>query len=105
MEHTQIPWMEHISYFGKVFVARDMGEAEKLPPLICYIGDMEETDGEDHANAEFIVRAVNCHDELLAVCEELEGYVYHEAGGEGCDRLKACKRAWAVIAKAKGEDT
>ena len=60
-------------------------------------------------NAEFIVRACNCHGELVAVLEQLEDIisgVEAQADNSGIDMREA--RAWWIMAsdimkKAKGE--
>lgn len=50
------------------------------------------------ANAEFIVNACNCHDELVAACEAIDRAPNGVALGD-LDRLRA------AIAKTKGETT
>lgn len=58
----------------------------------------------DIANAEFIVRACNAHDALLAACEEALGVLhwYRRYGNQGGIEY-AIADATAAIAKAKGE--
>ncbi|GEM_PF-3404207 len=61
-------------------------------------------------NAEFIVRAVNSHEELLAACEDLlsdaEGYARTCGASDAAKRriYGRCERARSAIAKAKKED-
>ena len=58
------------------------------------------------ANAEFIVRACNAHDELLAACKVAEDYVLHHLNAPMGTRLVQRKAAIAAlraaIAKAEG---
>ena len=68
---------------------------------ICSTGGYARSDGEDHlyeneANARRIVRAWNCHDDLLEALEEL----YAIVKGNGLMHTQKAPRA---IAKAEGE--
>jgi hypothetical protein len=76
---------------------------------IAHYGDADRSRSENIANAAFIVRAVNCHDDLLAALkfvaditgEELE----HAQVGTGAEVAlrHANRRASAAITKASGE--
>ncbi len=57
--------------------------------------------GNDRANAAFIVRAVNAHDELLEACEAMLHRFDHIETSPGD---AACNRARNAIAKATGKD-
>lgn len=73
--HTPVPW--HIEEDGDALWIHDALNATiaDVPPSMVMMdgGDYELTD-EDRANAEFIVRACNAHDDLLAACEQALAY-------------------------------
>lgn len=50
-------------------------------------------------NAEMIVRAVNCHGDLLAACQELTEALWNSGGS-----VDVYNRGLAAIAKANGEE-
>ena len=63
-------------------------------------------DGEGEANAAFIVRACNSHDELVAACKEAFNQIQYlhekfQVTGSGCQVLAKLETA---IAKAKGKE-
>ena len=62
VEHTPIPWI----------VKPDMGNLDIVSGdvVVAEITALMGVDEGDHANADFIVKAVNCHDELVAACKE-----------------------------------
>jgi hypothetical protein len=59
--HTPTPWN----------VRTDANEFALIGKGPTYIGFIEKDRHEAEANAAFIVRAVNCHDELVAMVDEL----------------------------------
>lgn len=67
MKHTPTPWRTVAGYGGiNVIGANEYGVA-----LVHQLVGLNAPQTE--ANAEFIVRAVNCHDELLAACKAALG--------------------------------
>lgn len=121
VEHTPTPWAStpateepslssvlHVA--GEIPPTRENVESfpnpEDGPPeAIGYIRVMED---DTHANAEFIVRAVNAHDELLAACKaaldpdpcwfDHHGNCQAHALGNPCEQ----KLLREAIAKAEG---
>ena len=55
--------------------------------------------GEARANAAFIVRAVNCHEELLAALKEARAELKHYSS----DHLNVIARIDALLQKAQGQ--
>jgi hypothetical protein len=100
-KHTPGPWKARILRSPGYHPTIDI-LADKKPPVVGWLGfdDCDTPDGEHEANAAYIVRAVNCHDELVSVLE----YVCEclEAGSMGQDRLLV-KKMRAALIKAEGE--
>ena len=95
-EHTPGPWKRDSSSLVPnlyPFIAGPNGEA-----IADVWGDVDVA----NANAEFIVRACNAHDDLLVACEEaLEDLAFFNAEWDCYDEVEGkCRTA---IAKAKGE--
>jgi hypothetical protein len=99
MNHTPIPWT------AKGYDVR-AGQAGRM---IAYTGPHHAPDDqypkgcklEDEANAEFIAKAVNCHDDLV---EALEFLVKAAETEPGMSIYRShIEKARAVLAKAKGE--
>jgi len=64
--HSPLPW--HVGQgngAGSVFAASGRMRLEDGHTMLAPICKVIDFDGERDANAEYIVRAVNCHDELL----------------------------------------
>ena len=74
MTHTKTPWMELINGKGEVLIVAEHSEHD-----VAYIGDMEGTCGECHANAEFIVRACNAHDVLVGALKKIYAISIYES--------------------------
>ena len=109
-KHTPTPWGIYHEPEGQVFI----GTAEGEPWFICRIrhgcNEHGQPEGvEDKANAEFIVRAVNHHDELVAMLEEVAAELEYAAQykddylREKHGDAETVARARALVAKAKGE--
>ena len=103
MTHTPVPWRIQ----GRVYPTADLHiESQELGLRVvdCVCGASDE---ECCANAEFICRAVNSHDDLLAMCEELlpihQCVVNALIDGQGAKHRAIVERLRAEIAKAKGE--
>ena len=98
MKHTPIPWT------AKGYDVRAGGR------MVAYTGPHHTPDDqypkgcklEDEANAEFIVKAVNCHDELVEALESLLGYE-DDPPPPGTYGYVIYANARAALAKAKGE--
>lgn len=74
--------------------------------LSCRLSSRDESDGL-WQEAETLVRCLNCHDELVKVCEELLTFaVRHDKESYGCymsEPWDVMDRAKAILAKVKGE--
>jgi hypothetical protein len=71
--------------------------------------EFRDADGEDEANAAFVVKSVNCHDELVQALEEAERFMAYFSGetagvfiGPGMPS-RCLDNIRAAIAKAKQE--
>lgn len=96
-KHTPAPWEETsrdiISYIGgeSIYIARAFSNGE--PQLGWTNPGCSSIEAK--ANARFIVKAVNCHDELLAFAELVAaGHLTRQGFVDAAQR---------VVAKAKGE--
>lgn len=90
-KHTPTPWA---TQRGSI-----VGNGEE----VAVLGQFDDSPSEwDLANAKLIVRAVNSHDELIAVIEELDNKT---AGSFDKNRMtfEWCVRARDAIRKARGE--
>ncbi len=92
-EHDPLPWR-----------IEDRGVIAANNQYVCSNGrdgNVEEFVTRGQSNMRFIVRACNCHDELLAGCKlALEEYLYDDCHDD-CGRCTPC-RIRAAILKAKG---
>jgi hypothetical protein len=90
-KHIKLPWM--VNNFDQVFDATGN--------IIADCKWTNHTPEHRMANAAFIVRACNSHEELLGACEKvldiINSYSHIPA------QFKACEILQAAIAKAKGE--
>lgn len=98
-KHTPTPWT--FSEFGPISTAT--GNIHYVANIAKH-GPSDTLDQEDKANAEFIVRACNCHDELVAFANRVA--TSYSVGGcsaqsleRGLEELRWAARA--ILAKAK----
>lgn len=106
MNHTELPWEtveieDDIEGLPITAVILTPNKAEIIKQRqMRYEGfDIAHCYGEDHeANAAFIVRACNSHDDLVAALEQMTAHYEHLDDGDG-----SIQQARAAIAKAKGE--
>lgn len=107
MTHAKTPWtIARVHDMGGTrleIINTHPRHGEPTPIAVIY-----KTDGEGKANAEFIVRAANAHDELLAACKALLAQSW-QMGTADIDyqndpiRADMAKRdAFAAITKAEG---
>ena len=90
-KHTPVPW-----FVGEGnFIEDEQGNTIADPRCMNPTEDHEEME----ANAEFIVRAVNCHDELVAQLERM--CTYYEPGETRPEAVGKIKAARAILAKSK----
>ena len=91
MSHTPTPWRSS-------FPSYVIGGGIK----ICQLKGIYINNPNREADAEFIVRACNSHDELLEACEKLVAW----DNGHGNDELytDACEIAKRAIAKTQSND-
>lgn len=88
--HTPVPWERNIppaSHYPTIFAGRNKH--------VCTMSVRGMDPAQVEANMEFLLRAVNCHEDLLAACERL----LRAADNSNCDS-GACDAARAAIAKA-----
>ena len=96
-KHTPTPWGVELDTCITLGEDNDSWDEQGNPWHAEAYGQGAET---DQANAEFIVRAVNAYDELVAALEELlEAYTPGE--DERCDDTAEWDRARAILAKVK----
>lgn len=104
-KHTPTPWkavppMNQIHSADGMFIAEIRGWGH----LTGRGGGLGLSDDEaraiQDANGEFIVRAANCHEEMLAKLKEI--HAVWSAQGSGLDYHRACFRLTELIAKAEG---
>ena len=108
-EHTPLPWRVSSDMHGRMLriLSERHGAVAIDTPFRHDAFDPEGTGRSDHtdemleANAKLIVRAVNCHDDLLAALEwaerALAPYSKDPAEGSGMHKIRA------AITKARGE--
>jgi len=89
-KHTATPWKLHFYDDEKELSIGIQGEK-----YFCEVARIPNYTSTDEANAEFIVRACNCHDGLLGACESALMELKYGAGHEAIDKLQD------AIAKAK----
>lgn len=100
-KHTPAPWHYYEHSHDLKFV---VGDATTAIAHICPSGRRKL----DEANAAFIVRAVNSHEELLAALYNLKTWIEADAKGYCAKELRAVSLerhlavARAAIAKAEG---
>ena len=70
MKHALLPWRVETTCAGTsaVFPTNDGGSN---PFAVCHIGELQRTPAEVKEIGEFIVRAANAHDDLLAACKAM----------------------------------
>ncbi len=100
MKHTKLPWKT------------EGGASDQPDPRWQIYSDSEELTlavtcgGNDRANAEFIVRACNAHEDLLAICEDATTAIYDAMHAGSLSRNyhdDVMDKIEAAIKKARGE--
>ena len=106
MKHTPTPWVRMSR--GKICSEKDDGYvflADTDVSTCTYQPSPELI----KANAEFIVKAANCHDDLLEACKEADGMLSFAGcpnphdGTEQCQWCAYMSQIKAAIKKATGE--
>ena len=92
-EHTPLPWFQ-----GKNHPCRVITHDSNVAYCCLPVDEGSESDIE-RANAEFIARACNCHDELRAACVEALFWLDCTSPGEEACAMKLA----AIIAKAESK--
>ena len=69
MEHTALPWEIGKSYTDDIAIRELSPDNECVADVLCL------SDGEQEANAEFIVRACNSYEALVEACKLAAKYV------------------------------
>lgn len=97
-KHTPTPW--HLGGTKNMIVFAEDGWAIANAVVHHNKSGFEKME----ANAAFIVKAVNCHEELICALEDCQETVCakycDEVMGDHCEE---CRNASAALAKAKGE--
>jgi hypothetical protein len=88
--HSPLPWVQGPNFPEQIF------DADGLRVADCGLRDPE-----DASDAAFIVRAVNCHDELLAACVESYDWIAAHVGNLPASAVKLSTVLRAAIAKAE----
>ncbi len=102
MEHTKLPWLALVEnlghgHYGKIKLVTQRHIRESLPA----IGEI----ASPH-DAEFIVRACNAHEDLLAICEDATTAIYDAMHAGNLSRNyhdDVMDKIEAAIKKARGE--
>ena len=94
-KHTKTPWV--LAEDGYHIYSPNRGRKYNIIGEIGHGGGVQ-ISLIDKANAEFIVRAVNSHDDLLTTIQECLAFIENNGPLPSC-----AKRAARVIAKAKGK--
>lgn len=92
MKHTALPWK--VYYWDNTLIMSNVNntEPEKHIASMSFSAMPNTKRKEAEANAEFIVYACNCHEELVEACR-LAAELYHEGTGKGeltCDENNLC---------------
>lgn len=90
-KHTPLPWVLDHRFAGGVLIHPDDNEFLTVAKVLGFDND------EAKANAAFIVRAVNAHDDLIAALERLLQIVPPNSIPFG-----EADAAYAVLKKARG---
>lgn len=93
MEHSPLPWTASTSSYE---LTNTVVAADGFRVAVLIDGNKERPPEEHAANAEFIVRAVNSHAELVKALEDLLTAHHHSRGDEYVDA------AYAALQSAKG---
>lgn len=99
-KHTPTPWeISRSKYKGQEHLG--LRNVDSLTEAVWRVDSGAGLNpARDEANAAFIVRAVNAHDELV---EALSDIVHSVGGDTGFARQQRMKKARAAIAKAEGK--
>ena len=91
MKHTPTPWIDDNARIACSETGTSIAHCNEYPFSAA-------------ANAAFIVKAVNCHDELVAALEKIAGVNDVDGNSSECDFHEDCQDvARKALAKAKGE--
>lgn len=83
-EHTELPW-RYKSKAGHASTNRFV----IISPKGSRIAVCSESDKNGENNVEFIVRACNCHDEFLKLCEKIQSSGWNDLDFEIKQRINA----------------
>ena len=96
-EHSPTPWVKHYSRddSGDIGIAAP-GAGNVIAEVFSEINEAGKKEiAIAEANANFLLCAVNCHDDLVKACQ------YIVDAGENGDEMTAIEMARAALAKAK----
>lgn len=102
--HTLLPWELVPQNGAGPIIARKVETGNQMTPtrirLVAQVFERGNSLKEDRANAEFIIRAVNCHQELLEACKLVIEW-YENSGASDPDRQSLDSAAlWSTCKKA-----
>ena len=100
-KHTPTPWSIVPQNDGSSIIAKMHEDASKGFRIVCHAWLRRDSQAEDQANAAFIVRAVNAHDDLVAALSNLVAII--EDGNKATTESSSYACARAALAKARGE--
>jgi hypothetical protein len=107
-QHTPSPWRVVRNYHDRIYIVGPRNDGKStISDRICSVQQPRAGGG---GNADFIVRACNAHEELLAALKALTDPPYPDGfchkgicSEEKCTRCSRHARARAAIAKAEGQ--
>lgn len=99
-KHTPGPWKSDEMAEDMALFHITGPDGRRVASVDCRTTFMEDVD-EAAANAAFIVRAVNCHEELLAALKSMVSAFHPTQGGSDIYCDAATNAARAAIAKAE----
>jgi hypothetical protein len=108
-EHSKTPWQvgEDDGFASCPFIPIEVdleGGGSVVVAEVQPTGIDIDIDDEARANAAFIVRAVNCHEELVKALSDLTTFADHyDMGDEPMLFGEALENARAILSKARGE--
>lgn len=108
-KHSELPWKAFVSGTkiagpNNLVIARSGSLVDgSLHQLVCLVTPVSAMTDEDMANAELIVRACNCHDELCDALEGLCAWVDSIKIRKSNEGIAASSAAYRAIKKARGE--
>lgn len=103
--HTPTPWvMIHDTYDDELHITTQTRlDNDKVQIAAVTINYREDFEAEQQANASFIVKAVNCHEELVAALDEVMTWIrnWDSQLADDPEWFDAAAKVKSVLEKAK----